>query len=365
MTCTFTRLRLLRRGPRHFSTFLPTEKHSIYVSQSSDPYFNLTFENWLFKEKSTQEPLLLIYRDNPCVIIGRNQNPWKEVNIPALKRANIPFIRRHSGGGTVYHDMGNTNFSIHLPRSSFNRHVTARLVLRAVHSLDIDAWINERNDICVGPYKMIPPNIYVSGSAYKIVKDRAYHHGTMLISSQLRTLGDVLHVSKFEDWISQESMVTRGVASVRSPVKNLIEFNPTVTHDAFIGAMVRVFRDEYRVEEPVQYIQASNAANIPYIRDGIAELPGWDWAFGQTPEFTYSISRVFEWGNVAAKIRSKHGVILSCSLTAEDGPDLMMLEKLGRELEGQRYGFLDKTTSQDGCGQKQQVRQWLIEEMGS
>ena len=117
--------RLLQRSPRqsHFSTSVPlllTAKHSIYVSQSSDPYFNLTFEDWytptllsvkkrtelrrrLFKEKPSHEPLLLIYRDRPCVVIGRNQNPWKEVNFPELHRANIPFIRRRSGGGTVYH----------------------------------------------------------------------------------------------------------------------------------------------------------------------------------------------------------------------------------------------------------------------
>ena len=117
--------RLLQRSSRqrHFSTSPPLSliaKHSIYVSQSSDPYFNLTFEDWytptflsaenraklrrrLFKEKPSHEPLLLIYRDRPCVIIGRNQNPWKEVNFHELHRANIPFIRRHSGGGTVYH----------------------------------------------------------------------------------------------------------------------------------------------------------------------------------------------------------------------------------------------------------------------
>lgn len=252
----------------------------------------------------------------------------------------------------MYHDMGNTNFSIHLPRSSFNRHATAQLVLRAVRSLDIDARVNDRNDICVGPYK-------VSGSAYKIAKDRAYHHGTMLISSQLSTLGDVLYVSK-------ESMITRGVASIRSPVKNLQEFNPTVTHDKFVRAMVQAFREEYHVGEPVQYVQAEDATNIPYIHDTMANFPEWDWAFGQTPEFTYSISRSFGWGNVAAKIRSKHGVILSCSLTVEDTSDLEWLEMLGRGLESQRYGFLDNTVmGYDGVGRAQEVWRWLIDEMAS
>lgn len=134
----------------------------------------------LFRHKSPEQPLLLLYRDDPCVVIGRNQNPWKEVNIRASRRTGIPFIRRHSGGGTVYHvrlitphvraqspcapeetdeagrgqDSGNTNFSIHLPRASFDRHATAQVILRAVRSLGIDANVNDRNDICVGKDKI-------------------------------------------------------------------------------------------------------------------------------------------------------------------------------------------------------------------
>ena len=106
---------------RFASTSPAAPQHSIYISNSTDPYFNLSFEDWcvnklyastpvlkrtfhrLFRHKSPEEPLLLLYRDDPCVVIGRNQNPWKEVNIRAARQAGIPFIRRHSGGGTVYH----------------------------------------------------------------------------------------------------------------------------------------------------------------------------------------------------------------------------------------------------------------------
>ena len=131
-------LRLLSRSPaglakppirsclrlrRSASTHAPAPAHSIYVSRSTDPYFNLTLEDWyavfvnakvcedqltsgmyrLFRHKSPEKPLLLLYRDDPCVVIGRNQNPWKEVNMRAARERGIPFIRRHSGGGTVYH----------------------------------------------------------------------------------------------------------------------------------------------------------------------------------------------------------------------------------------------------------------------
>lgn len=77
--------------------------HTIYVSESTNPYFNLSLEDWLFRNKPHSEPLLLLYRDTPCVVIGRNQNPWKEVNLPSVRAAGVPFIRRRSGGGTVYH----------------------------------------------------------------------------------------------------------------------------------------------------------------------------------------------------------------------------------------------------------------------
>jgi lipoate-protein ligase A len=116
-------------------------------------------------------PLLLIYRDKPCVVIGRNQNPWKEINIGALKAANIPFVRRRSGGGTVYHvritlchisliidkiqDLGNTNFSLHMPRGSFERQKGSGLAVDALKRMGIaEAGVNERNDVCVGQFKI-------------------------------------------------------------------------------------------------------------------------------------------------------------------------------------------------------------------
>lgn len=219
-----------------YLTSSASPQHSIYVSRSTNPYFNLTFEDWLFRHKNPNEPLLLIYRDDPCVVIGRNQNPWKEVNFDALKaRPGVPFIRRRSGGGTVYHDLGNTNFSIHLPRQSFDRHVTARVILHAVRSMGIDACINERNDICMGKDK-------ISGSAYKIVNTRAYHHGTMLISTCLNDLGDILRVNK-------ETMITKGVASVRSPVCNIQQSYMNVNHASFAAAVVSEFRKEYKISE--------------------------------------------------------------------------------------------------------------------
>ncbi|KAF8806143.1 Lipoyltransferase and lipoate-protein ligase [Phlegmacium glaucopus] len=340
-------------------------EHDIYISTSTDPFFNLTLEDWLFRHSPSSSPLLLIYRDSPCVIIGRNQNPWTEVNFTALRAARIPFIRRRSGGGTVYHDLGNTNFSLHLPRTSFDRHSTAKLVLRAVRSLGVDARVNERNDICVGINKISfhqqilviayhDPNHsfllhHVSGSAYKIVNKRAYHHGTMLISTRLDHLSNLLRPE-------QKNMITKGVSSVRSPVCNLKQFGATITHEAYTSAVVEEFRKEYQINTECCVVDDSGAAkSIEYIHRGMSELSTWEWAFGQTPEFTYTLQHTFLWGDATAEIRSKHGVILDCSLqlknTQISGRALETLTQWARSFYlGQRYGFLHEVEDGQGAG---------------
>ncbi|TFK66215.1 Lipoyltransferase and lipoate-protein ligase [Pluteus cervinus] len=356
---------------RLISTITP--EHSIYVSESHNPYFNLTFEDWLvlFRQKSPEKPLLLVYRDEPCVVIGRNQNPWKEVNLTALRtRPGVPFIRRRSGGGTVYHDLGNTNFSIHLPRTSFDRRATTQVILRAVRSLGVDAHVNDRNDICVGPHKILafssllglPSIVYVSGSAYKIVNKRAYHHGTMLISTQLDTLGDLLRTSK-------DTMVTRGVASVRSPVCNLQQHNPNVTHETFTQSVIRAFQEEYQVNtQPCTITESEGLLNLDYIKKGMLELPTWGWGYGQTPEFTYTLETNFSWGNVIAEIKARHGIIQTCGLQiASNSLDKSSTEDLVNQIEhklvNQRYGEIEGQDS--NLGPQSEVMQWLSRMMTS
>lgn len=326
---------------------LPPLHHSVYVSVSTDPYFNLTIEDWLFRKADPSRPLLFLYRNTPCVVLGRNQNPWKEINLAALRQTSIPFIRRRSGGGTVYHDLGNTNYSIHVPRTWFDRNVTSQIVLRAVLGMGVpDAVVNDRNDVCVGTDK-------VSGSAYKIVSSRAYHHGTMLISTQLKTLGNLLRSGK------QDSMSTKGVASVPSPVCNLQLFNPSLSHQAFVDSMIREFQHEYgTTEEPCVVADSEKLKAAEYIRKGMEELPSWDWAYGQTPEFHYTVSKAFPWGEVSAVIRSKRGLILSCDVELKDSPLALDFTALDGVFRDQKYGFVDS-------GEADTVREQLTDRDGA
>jgi lipoate-protein ligase A len=148
------------------------------------------------------------------------QNPWREANLPLLRQHNIPLIRRKSGGGTVFHDIGNTNYTVFMPRSEFSRTKHLHMIVKALEMLDIPADVNARHDIIVrvpkrpsasdtvtsdsseagndtGERKSEEFEEYkISGSAYKVVSDRAYHHGTMLIDSDLKGLGMFLKAPK-------------------------------------------------------------------------------------------------------------------------------------------------------------------------
>ncbi|GAA6048019.1 hypothetical protein JCM3770_000151 [Rhodotorula araucariae] len=336
---TLARIPATRVGPsslqcsRAFaSSPRPLSETSIYVSESHDPWFNLAFEDWLFRKTDPEQRILYLYRNSPSVIIGRNQNPWKEINLARLRELGIPFVRRKSGGGTVYHDLGNTNYCVFVPRTEFDRRSNAELVTRGLNALDVPAYVNERHDICVDGCD------YVSGSAFKLVNRRAYHHGTMLIDAQLGNLRGVLGSQK-------ESMVTKGVASVPSPVRNLRETSTAVNHERFIEAVAEQFAQKYGVSRDTKRIDESELETNGYVREVVDELKSWDWQYGQTPEFTHEISGTFPFGSMTLAIHSRHGVITSATLASPPRPLewWRAASELCALLEGDRYGGMAKT----------------------
>jgi len=183
----------------------------------------------------------------------------------------------------------------------------------------------------------------------------------MLISTDLEALGDILKPT------NKENMVTKGVPSVPSPVCNLCKFDASVTHEAFTDAVVGEFRSEYRIsdEDPCCVVGGDEEAltSIDYMSKGMAELPSWEWCYGQTPEFTYTVSHSFRWGDVMAKIRSKHGIILSCAMEIENtwlsSAELERLHKFGESLENKRYDLAAIATAHVDNGQIQELVAWL------
>jgi len=233
-----------------------------------------------------EHPILFIYRNRKSVIIGRNQNPWQEANVAELAREGIVLVRRRSGGGTVYHDEGNTNYSVMLPRAQFERGENARLVAEAVQEMGVQGvTVTDRYDVCVGDRK-------VSGSAFRITSRRAYHHGTMLLSSDLAQLKGALRPTPHINIVDSKAVV-----SVRSPVACLAPSSTTSTttthHLRFVHHLCRAFSRHYygsfdAAPRP-QMIGESELETNEFVRAGYAELKSWDWIYGQTPQFTREV----------------------------------------------------------------------------
>ncbi|SCV72713.1 BQ2448_4250 [Microbotryum intermedium] len=348
--CTCTRLAIRTRAFSGTSSFRSETKPplAIYLSKSHDPHFNLAYEDWLFRKTDPSIITLYMYRNTTSVIIGRNQNPWKEIDLHRSEQLGIPFVRRKSGGGTVYHDLGNTNYCVFVPRLEFKRRTNAELVARALNKLGIEAYVNERNDICVDSFKMslwhLQPRVALSegrwgmgSSAFKLVNARAYHHGTMLIDAKLKDLKGLLGNSK-------ATLVTKGVASVPSPVKNLREFSTTIDHASFVQAVAEEFGKSHGDEGLKIYeVDESEVERNEYVRGVIDELQSWDWKYGQTPEFTHDVSGEFPFGQLSFHITSRHALITSCTITT---PPLNVdfyraAQTVCEVVQNLRYGSLD------------------------
>jgi lipoate-protein ligase A len=283
--------------------------------------------------------------NRPCVVIGRNQNPWTEVNLGILNAARgehdvkdseppaigtVDLVRRRSGGGTVFHDEGNLNWSITCPRSDFTRDKHAEMVVRALRRLGIDrARVNERHDIVLDqghekhtadpqdthrtPYTTDqggPRPLKVSGSAYKLTRQRALHHATTLLSSpNLHIISDYLR-SPAKNFIQAQ-----GVESVSSPVSN-------------IGLEVEPFKRRLQDEFASMYAELGNPSivetvgeehlNIPDIRKGYDELQTDEWMWSQTPRFNLMLDPK---DDIGLQMEVHHGVIKRLKFEGSDLPD--------------------------------------------
>lgn len=264
----------------------------VYTSSSEDPYLNLSVEHHLLQNSHPDSTILFLYINRPSVIFGRNQNPWLEVNLnqlstgsishPGGKEKVVDLIRRRSGGGTVFHDEGNVNFSVICPPQAFDRNRHAEMVVRALQHLGKpNVRVNERHDIVLdvepssGGEKAQTRKI--SGSAYKLTRLRSLHHGTCLLQSP-----NLTKISGLLRSPATSHIKALGSPSVRSPVANV-----GLANDAFINAVIEEFGRMYGNFDVHGEI-GQDAMSFGKISKGYDELCSDDWTYGQTPRFTLS-----------------------------------------------------------------------------
>ncbi|KAH0238571.1 hypothetical protein KCV06_g433, partial [Aureobasidium melanogenum] len=325
-----------------------------YISRSSDPYINLSIEHYLLQKSHPDSSILFLYVNRPSVIIGRNQNPWLEVNLGLLNAAqtspnspsrieneppglgDVDLVRRRSGGGTVFHDGGNVNWTVISPAATFTRDKHAEMVTRALRSCGIaKSRVNERHDIVLdqgtsdfagtwGPdddthatpwqSATIRP-LKVSGSAYKLTRARALHHGTALLNSPN------LHViSSYLRSPAKPYIKGRSVDSVSSPVGNIL-----LNNDEFIQNVQREYKALYSGAAKAVEL-GDECLRIEEVKKGHAELSSLEWTYMQTPQFTFSDLPLkpeqkegeIDYSDAKFRLDVRYGAVIASQLKTKD-----------------------------------------------
>lgn len=291
----------------------------LFISNENltDPALNLALEEYCFFSLERLPECVLLYVNDPSVIIGRNQNPFEEVDFDVVSRSDIPVVRRLSGGGAVYHDRGNLNFSFisraSRDRTGFYRHLT-RPVRDALRTLGVPAEWNSRNDIVANGQK-------ISGNAHYISSNRMLSHGTLLFNADLNAVSEALTGTL-------SPLFSKGLKSVRAKVANILDFlSEPITFEAFSHRILETVAeanggvDIYRLPD-AEWKAVRGLADRKYRR--------WDWNIGKTPEFVFRASLPIKTCTVSVELRVNRGVIRELTATDNGGVG----EALKQAMEG-------------------------------
>lgn len=303
----------------------------VLIANTHDPYFNLATEDWIFRDMSTDSKVLYIWRNANTIVIGRGQNAWSECDLTATERDGVTIARRHSGGGAVFQDLGNTCFTFMSPRdgSLTPKELYAKnndILIGALKRLGIDAQASGRNDLVV---ESQGESFKISGSAFKESPDRVFHHGTMLLHVDLSRLGQYLTPN-------QKKLQAKGIKSVASRVKNLNELRADLDHTAFSEALISEFESTYGSKADQQELDHEALQAIPSLAAYYETLRSWDWIFGKSPTFEHHMVERFTWGLVELHLNTQKGHIEEAKVFS-DSLDADFLEEAARHLTGRPY----------------------------
>jgi len=206
------------------------EKLTFVEGTKTSPYENLALEEYLLFQCLEEECILFLWQNEKTVVIGKNQNAWKECFVSRLEEDGVNLVRRISGGGAVYHDLGNLNFTFITRSNHFEVERQMRVIVNAIRNMGICADCSGRNDVLVDGKK-------ISGNAYCRQGEFCYHHGTIMIDVDVWKLSRYLNVP-------EDKLKSKGVDSVRSRVGNLKDFLPEITIREVKDQILNAFQEE-------------------------------------------------------------------------------------------------------------------------
>ncbi|MGE8079575.1 lipoate--protein ligase [Peribacillus loiseleuriae] len=267
----------------------------------NDPQMNLAIEEYILKNLDINETYLLFYINGPSIIIGKNQNTIEEINTEYVEKNGIKVVRRLSGGGAVYHDLGNLNFSFITKDDGQSFHDFKKFtepVVKALSKLGIHAEISGRNDILAEGRK-------ISGIAQFSTRGRMFTHGTLLFNSEMDHIVSSLKVKK-------DKIESKGIKSVRSRVANIAEFleNP-MTIEEFRSLILKYIYEENEII-PEYVLTEDDWTKINELSK--ERYQNWDWNYGKSPKFNLQHSHRFPVGSIDIRLEVNKGKIENCKV---------------------------------------------------
>ncbi len=300
-------------------------KSAIYYTKNLDPWHNLAMEEYLLQKVEKQQILFFLWQNENTVVIGKNQNPWKECSFTLLEKEGGKLARRISGGGAVFHDTGNLNFSFLVDKDMYNLSKQLEVILGAVRSLGIEAQFQGRNDLIAQGKKF-------SGNAFCFRTQSALHHGTILLSADMSKLTRYLQVSP-------EKIRSKGIDSVRSRVVNLTEFKKDLTVDLMTQSLMASFEKIYGSNAT---LYQENSIAREDIEPFYQKQSSWEWRYGEAPHFDIELSNTFSWGSIDVCLKVNNARI-SQSIVYSDAMDEAFIQAIGEILKGCKLHAQDIT----------------------
>ncbi|KIY22282.1 lipoate--protein ligase [Mesobacillus subterraneus] len=267
----------------------------------TDPRINLAIEEYALKNLDINETYLLFYINEPSIIIGKNQNTMEEINTEYVEKNGIHVVRRLSGGGAVYHDLGNLNFSFITKDDGDSFHNFRKFtepVVNALRKMGVNAELSGRNDLLAEGRK-------ISGNAQFSTRGRMFSHGTLLFDSEIESVVSALNVKK-------DKIESKGIKSIRSRVANISEFlSNKVTIEEFRSLLLKnIF--EGLDEIPEYVLTEKDWENIQKLSK--ERYQNWDWNYGKSPKFNLQHSHRFPVGQIDVRFEVNKGIIDHCKI---------------------------------------------------
>lgn len=291
---------------------------------STSPFFNLALEEYVLKHIDSQDDYFLLWQNEPSIIVGKHQNTVEEINSNFVKENGINVVRRISGGGAVYHDLGNLNFTFivkNVKREAIDFKRFAEPIVKTLEKFGVKAEVSGRNDITIEGKKF-------SGNAQHFYKKRLLHHGTILFDSDLEVLQQALNVKA-------DKFKSKGVKSVKSRVTNLVSYLPeNVDIDEFKSVLIETIFEYFGKEYDEHKLQEEDYDKINKLVE--EKYSTWEWNYGESPEFNFKNSKRFKGGKVEVLLDVKQGIIANCKIYG-DFLGLVDINEFQQKIKGIKY----------------------------